>query len=124
VPVLMLGGGGYTVRNVARCWAYETGVVLNEKLPDGERRSAPCGITRAGLTSEVPRAELPYNEYYEYFGPDYQLHITPSNMENLNTPKYLERIQCVLRASAASSCYGLTLVHRSSARAEPASLSS
>lgn len=35
VPLLVLGGGGYTVRNVARCWAYETGVVLDSKLPDG-----------------------------------------------------------------------------------------
>jgi hypothetical protein len=35
VPLLVLGGGGYTVRNVARCWAYETGLVLDEKLQDG-----------------------------------------------------------------------------------------
>ncbi len=25
---MVLGGGGYTVRNVARCWAYETGLCL------------------------------------------------------------------------------------------------
>jgi len=36
-------------------------------------------------------SELPYNEYYEYFGPDFQLHITPSNMENQNSGKYLEK---------------------------------
>jgi acetoin utilization deacetylase AcuC-like enzyme len=23
VPLLLLGGGGYTIRNVARCWCYE-----------------------------------------------------------------------------------------------------
>jgi histone deacetylase 1/2 len=28
VPVVMMGGGGYTIENVARCWAYETGVAL------------------------------------------------------------------------------------------------
>ncbi len=28
LPLMVLGGGGYTVRNVARCWAYETGVCL------------------------------------------------------------------------------------------------
>jgi len=28
VPTLVLGGGGYTVRNVARCWTYETAVLL------------------------------------------------------------------------------------------------
>jgi len=69
LPLLVLGGGGYTVRNVSRCWTYETGIVLDTKLPD----------------------ELPYNNYYEYYGPDFQLHITPSNMENLNSPKYLEK---------------------------------
>jgi histone deacetylase 1/2 len=27
-PLVLLGGGGYTIENVSRCWAYETGVVL------------------------------------------------------------------------------------------------
>jgi len=71
VPLLVLGGGGYTVRNVARCWAYETGILLDEKMSD----------------------ELPFNDYYEYYGPDFSLHITPSNMENQNTLKYLEKNQ-------------------------------
>jgi len=26
-PILFLGGGGYTLRNVPRCWAYETSIV-------------------------------------------------------------------------------------------------
>ena len=37
--------------------------------------------------------DLPYNDYYEYYGPDYKLHITPSNMENLNLPDNLEKIK-------------------------------
>jgi histone deacetylase 1/2 len=74
VPLLILGGGGYTVRNVARCWAYETGIVLNTRLPD----------------------ELPANEYYEYYGPDFNLHIAPSNMENQNSKKYIDKIKCSL----------------------------
>jgi len=28
IPILMVGGGGYTVHNVARLWAYETGVAV------------------------------------------------------------------------------------------------
>jgi len=68
VPLLLLGGGGYTVRNVARCWAYETAVAVGAKLPD----------------------EIPYNQYYEFYGPEFQLHITPSNMENLNSRRELE----------------------------------
>lgn len=74
VPMLVLGGGGYTVRNVARCWAYETGILLDTKLPD----------------------DIPNNEYYEYYGPDFNLHITPSNMENQNTPRYLEKMKISL----------------------------
>lgn len=29
------GGGGYTKENVARCWALETGVLLDSELPNG-----------------------------------------------------------------------------------------
>ena len=34
LPTLVLGGGGYTIRNVARCWTHETGILLGETLPD------------------------------------------------------------------------------------------
>ena len=43
LPVIVLGGGGYTMRNVARAWAFETGQLV--------------GI-------EMPR-QLPFNDYYE-----------------------------------------------------------
>lgn len=33
VPTLILGGGGYTMRNVSRTWAYETGVAVGVELP-------------------------------------------------------------------------------------------
>eukprot|EP00250_Pteridium_aquilinum_P001299 c11510_g1_i1 orf=228-1940(+) len=71
VPLLLLGGGGYTIRNVARCWCYETAVALGEELDD----------------------KMPHNEYYEYFGPDYTLHVNPSNMENQNARIYLENVK-------------------------------
>ena len=32
LPVLMLGGGGYTIRNVSRCWAYETSILAQRPL--------------------------------------------------------------------------------------------
>lgn len=53
VPTLVLGGGGYTMRNVARCWTYETAVCTGVDISE----------------------ELPYNDYFEYFGPDYHLHV-------------------------------------------------
>lgn len=43
LPTLVLGGGGYTMRNVARTWAYETGRLVGVEMS----------------------RELPYNEYYE-----------------------------------------------------------
>ncbi|KYQ53950.1 Histone deacetylase Rpd3, partial [Trachymyrmex zeteki] len=71
LPFLMVGGGGYTIRNVSRCWTYETSVALG------------CEIAN----------ELPYNDYFEYFGPDFKLHISPSNMTNQNTSEYLDKIK-------------------------------
>lgn len=34
VPILILGGGGYTMRNVSRCWTYETARLQGVDLPD------------------------------------------------------------------------------------------
>jgi len=38
-------------------------------------------------------AELPYNDYFEYYGPDFKLHISPSNMANQNTTDYIDKIK-------------------------------
>merc|ERR1719244_1650030 len=69
LPLLVLGGGGYTVRNVARCWTYETSLLTDTELSD-----------------QLPNT----TEYLEYFGPDYSLH--PElivRKENVNSPEYL-----------------------------------
>lgn len=71
VPLLLVGGGGYTIRNVARCWCYETAVAVGEELDD----------------------KLPSHEYYEYFGPDFTLHVTPSNMANQNSKRNLNNLR-------------------------------
>jgi histone deacetylase HOS2 len=34
IPLLVLGGGGYTPANVARCWAYETSVCISAQVHD------------------------------------------------------------------------------------------
>jgi histone deacetylase 1/2 len=74
VPTLVLGGGGYTLRNVPRCWTYETAVLLGVDIKDA----------------------LPYNDYFEYYGPDFRLHMPVSNMENLNTKDYLDNVKVQL----------------------------
>ncbi|KAL7410256.1 hypothetical protein BDY24DRAFT_400630 [Mrakia frigida] len=71
LPTMLLGGGGYTVKNVARTWANETAIVLGEELDE----------------------DMPYNEYFEYFGPRFKLESMRSNMDNQNSPEYLENIK-------------------------------
>ena len=39
--------------------------------------------------------ELPYNDYFEYYGPDFKLNLSPSNMANQNTGEYLDKIKYV-----------------------------
>ena len=56
---------------MARCWTYETAVALGVEIAN----------------------ELPYNDYFEYFGPDFKLHISPSNMGNQNTSEYMDKIK-------------------------------
>jgi acetoin utilization deacetylase AcuC-like enzyme len=51
IPIMFLGGGGYTLKNVARCWTYETSIIAETQVDN----------------------MLPYNDYFEYFGPDFQL---------------------------------------------------
>ena len=41
-------------------------------------------------------AEIPVNEYYEYFGPDYKLDVRSSNMEDLNGREYLDRVRSIV----------------------------
>ena len=47
IPMLVLGGGGYTIRNVARCWAYETSILLeteiSNELPYTGKEYSTCG---------------------------------------------------------------------------------
>lgn len=71
LPTLVLGGGGYTMRNVARTWAFETGQLVGRDM----------------------RTDLPFTDYYEYYAPDFELDVKPSNMDNANSPEYLERIK-------------------------------
>ncbi|CAL1696435.1 unnamed protein product [Somion occarium] len=59
---------------VSRAWAFETGLATGVELGP----------------------EIPMNEYYEYFGPDYQLDVKSSNMEDMNTPGYLERVKNIV----------------------------
>lgn len=71
VPTLVVGGGGYTPRNVARCWTYETSLLVDEQISN----------------------ELPMTDYLEFFAPDFTLHPEiPTRQDNANSKQYLEMI--------------------------------
>ncbi|VEU20614.1 DEKNAAC101436 [Brettanomyces naardenensis] len=74
IPMIVVGGGGYTPRNVSRLWCYETSVMTNvdldTKLPD----------------------TLPFRSFFQ---PDYSLHPNlGGRIDNKNTKEYLENIRC------------------------------
>lgn len=94
LPTLVLGGGGYTMRNVARTWAYETGrlvgVEMDPVLPYNEYYEVSFSISSSLFLG------LPFcfaDSKMQYYGPDYELNVRPSNMENANSPEYLEKIK-------------------------------
>ncbi|TFK43973.1 histone deacetylase complex, catalytic component RPD3 [Crucibulum laeve] len=64
IPLMLLGGGGYTVKNVARTWAYETACAL-------------------GIENDIDPI-MPWNQYFEWFGPRYRLEVVENNMDDLN----------------------------------------
>jgi histone deacetylase 1/2 len=73
IPLLVSGGGGYTIRNVARVWCYETAVLLGQH----------------NISNEIP-----LNDFYEYFAPTYDLHLLPqTHMVNLNDPATIDGIR-------------------------------
>jgi len=64
IPLILLGGGGYTTRNVAAAWTYETA----------------CAI---GMDKDLDM-NLPYNEFFEWYSPRYRLEVQAGNMVNDN----------------------------------------
>jgi hypothetical protein len=77
VPLLIVGGGGYTIKNVSRCWTYETAVLVGASIPD----------------------ELPATVYDSFFE-DSQWKLHPpltGKVENQNSPASLQRITISIR---------------------------
>ncbi|KAG8746144.1 histone deacetylase [Ceratobasidium sp. 414] len=74
-PLLVLGGGGYTIHNVARCWTNETSILLGVEV------------------SEL----LPDTPYNAFFKPDYKLHPQiVRKVENMNTPRSLQNLRAAI----------------------------
>ncbi|KRY77851.1 Histone deacetylase 3, partial [Trichinella pseudospiralis] len=91
LPMLVVGGGGYTLKNVARCWAYETSLLVRKDVPN-----------HIPLTCE----------YREMFKPKYLLRPElKKHYENQNHASYLnlirEVVSCHLRRVAISPSVAL-----------------
>ncbi|XP_057309301.1 histone deacetylase 3-like isoform X1 [Hydractinia symbiolongicarpus] len=73
IPLLVLGGGGYTIRNVSRCWTYETALLVDEPVDE-----------------QIPMQ----SEYANFFAPDYNLcPVMSGNFTNQNSKQYVENIK-------------------------------
>ncbi|EGV63143.1 histone deacetylase [Yamadazyma tenuis] len=73
LPLLVLGGGGYTPRNVSRLWCYETSILNDVSLDD-----------------KIPN----YLPTYDWFAPDYSLHPQlDGRIDNKNSKKYIECVK-------------------------------
>ena len=55
------------------------------------------------VTGLTDSQEIPVNEYYEYFGPDYELDVKASNTDDLNTPAYLDRVKRIVMENLRES---------------------
>ena len=77
VPLLILGGGGYTIKNVSRCWTYETAVLVGASVPD----------------------QLPTTVYDSFFSDSHWTLHPPltGKVDNQNTAASLQRITISIR---------------------------
>lgn len=70
------------MKNVARAWTYETACAL-------------------GIEDTIDE-NLPWNDYFEWFGPRHRLEVAENNMDDMNVKDgYLDMIR------SAFSCYWL-----------------
>ena len=77
LPLLVLGGGGSTLRNVARCWTANTAALLDMDLKD----------------TNIPEDHL----YREYYAPDYLLSVqSQETLLDCNTVGTLQKILATL----------------------------
>jgi histone deacetylase HOS2 len=76
VPLLVVGGGGYTPRNVARAWAHETSICI--------------GADKT-LNHELPEY-MPHREAFRREGFTLFPNLGTWRKENMNDPKYIQNI--------------------------------
>jgi histone deacetylase HOS2 len=81
IPLLVVGGGGYTPRNVSRAWTHETSILID-------------AVDK--INPDIPDTVA----FRNHFGPDYSLFPKLSEMrkiENKNTKPYLANVLTAIR---------------------------
>lgn len=76
LPLLVVGGGGYTPRNVARAWAHETSICI--------------GADKT-LQATLPEG-MPFRNAFDKEGPTLFPNLGNWRFQNANSPAYLEKI--------------------------------
>lgn len=71
IPLLVLGGGGYTPANVARCWTFETSILIKKDIS----------------------FDIPYNNHWEHFFPSKKLVCNISDKKDKNSRQSLIRLR-------------------------------
>lgn len=83
LPMLVVGGGGYRMRNVSRAWAYETSILVGQEVSDN----------------------IPYNDYFEFYAPTFKLHLDPDpELKNDNSKEYLEKHKYACSTEVRCGC--------------------
>ena len=76
IPLLVLGGGGYSKTAVARCWAIETAIL--------------CGVDVDELPDNIPSKDFYSNQYKD----SNRLHITPKkDAVDFNSPGRIKQLK-------------------------------
>jgi histone deacetylase 1/2 len=67
LPLLILGGGGYKISNVSRCWTYETSLLVHKEVSN----------------------KIPFNIYWTKYKKSFKLNFKVSNNSDRNSKKNL-----------------------------------
>ena len=79
-PLLVLGGGGYNVPNVARCWA---------------------ALTLAAARAPMP-SDIPAHERFAFYMPDFRFALLPGYRRDENDEGYIARVRAAVAQAMGS----------------------
>lgn len=89
----------FAIAAIGRWWLYRQisleDLGVRDRFGSGSGTAWWCVGNRSwGFQTDLSTfLEIPNNEYYEYYGPDYELDVRTSNMTDHNTPEYLAKIR-------------------------------